>query len=109
MITVPEWINQDITPADIAAINQGGCASGAYMSAVTYSVALEVMHNHGDDVTEYLHDTLGDMPDLASSNVFRMDWSGIAVYYLSCAVEVWASSMIDLEDWDNDTPIREMD
>ena len=35
-IDVPGWIDQDITPADVAAIVQGGCASGAYMPAVTY-------------------------------------------------------------------------
>lgn len=39
-IEVPRWIDQDISPNDIAAICQGGCASGAYMPAVTYYQAL---------------------------------------------------------------------
>jgi len=32
----PAWIVNELTPYDLAAINQGGCASGAYMPAVTY-------------------------------------------------------------------------
>ena len=34
-IEVPGWIEQDISPQDVAAIVQGGCESGAYMPAVT--------------------------------------------------------------------------
>jgi len=34
--TIPQWIEQDITPSTVAAILQGGCESGAYMPAVTY-------------------------------------------------------------------------
>ena len=35
-IEIPRWIEQDISPQDVAAIVQGGCESGAYMPAVTY-------------------------------------------------------------------------
>lgn len=89
-IEVPAWINQDITPADVAAIVQGGCASGAYMPAVTYHEALTTMHEHGDDVLDYIQDTLGELPNTSAES-----WTGLAVAYLSTAVELWAC---DIED-----------
>jgi hypothetical protein len=52
----PEWITQALSPYDIAAINQGGCASGAYMPAVTYHAAALTMSDHGDDVLQYIQD-----------------------------------------------------
>lgn len=83
---VPVWIEQDITVADVIAITEGGCASGAYMPAVTYYKAREIMHEHGDEVLEYL-DGLGlEVPPVSAS----LTWSGIAVHFLSCAVESWA-------------------
>lgn len=85
-IDVPAWIAQDITPADVAAIVQGGCASGAYMPAVTYHDALETMSEHGDDVLQYVHDGYGELPWPSDD----MSWAGTAVHYLSCAVELWA-------------------
>jgi len=88
-VGVPDWIESDISPSDIAAILQGGCASGAYMPAVTYHKALATMAEHGDDVLEYVENALGELskpPDGAS-------WSGMACHYLSCAVELWASAV----------------
>lgn len=87
-IDVPAWVNQDITASDIAAINQGGCASGAYMPAVTYSIANDTMAEHGDDVLEYIENNLGELPDITGES-----WQGMAVLFLSCAVELWASSI----------------
>ena len=56
--TVPLWIDSDITWQTIASIHQGGCASGAYMPAVTYWQAIQTMSQHGDDVLEYITDCL---------------------------------------------------
>lgn len=86
-IEVPAWIDDDISPYDVAAIVQGGCASGAYMPAVTYNAANDTMHSWGDDVLDYISDRLGElpMPDPATS------WSGMACHFLSIAVELWAS------------------
>ena len=53
-IVVPAWIESDISPHDVAAIYQGGCDSGAYMPAVTYSDAKATMAKHGDDVLQYI-------------------------------------------------------
>ena len=86
-IDVPGWIDQDISPATIAAICQGGCESGAYMPAVTYYDAMRTMTAHGDDVLRYLHDNLGELPKPNDD----ISWSGLACFYLSCAVELWAS------------------
>ena len=96
----PDWITQALSPADIAAINQGGCASGAYMPAVTYYDANKVMAEHGDDVLEFLEDyeALPDYPQ-------GMNWQGMAVLFLSCAVELFCSLNTRLEDWDNDDEI----
>lgn len=89
-INVPAWINQDITAYDVAAIVQGGCASGAYMPAVTYHTANDTMAEHGDDVLEYIENTLGELP-----NVDGESWKGMAVKYLSAAVELWCGSIED--------------
>ena len=92
----PAWITQELDIADIQAIQQGGCASGAYMPAVTYYDALETMRRHGDEVIEYLSDNYGDMPVPEG-----LSWSHLNVYFLSSAVECWASQF-DLEgvNWD---------
>ena len=86
-IDVPAWIEQDISPSNIAAICQGGCASGAYMPAVTYHTAAETMAAHGDDVLQYIQNVLGELPQPNADE----SWSGLAVFYLSTAVELWAS------------------
>jgi len=93
-IGIPQWLDQDISPSTVAAICQGGCESGAYMPAVTYSDALETMHRHGDSldgVLQYLEDTLGELPTIPDD----ASWSGLACFYVSCAVETWASSVED--------------
>lgn len=95
-IALPAWIERDITPCDIASICQGGCASGAYMPAVTYGAALRTMNNHGDDVLEYIDSQMGELPKPDQET-----WAGLACFYLSCAVELWAGSiMSQLEDHD---------
>ena len=89
-IEVPQWIAQDITCYDVAAIVQGGCDSGAYMPAVTYHKAIETMAEHGDDVLAYVEDALDPMLDVSG-----MSWGGVACHFVSCAVELWASSVED--------------
>ncbi len=88
-IEIPAWIERDISPNDVAAIVQGGCASGAYMPAVTYHQALETMKEHGDEVLQFIEDQLGELPAPAKGK----SWSGMACFYLSCAVELWASNV----------------
>ena len=97
----PNWITQALSPCDIAAINQGGCASGAYMPAVTYYDAAQVMAQHGDDVLQYIEDIDGEIPQ----PVEGCSYNAIAVGYLSCAVELFCLCHEHLEDWDNDEPI----
>lgn len=88
---VPAWIDQEITGATIAAICQGGCDSGAYMPAVTYHEALETMSEHGDDVLAYIE----DFRDVALTHPKGISWSGMACFYLSFAVEIWAHGAAD--------------
>lgn len=90
-IDIPAWMDQDIALTDIDAIYEGGCASGAYMPAVTYWQARETMSAHGDDVLTFIEDQYGDLPAVPRGE----SWSGIAVFYLSIAVELWASSVRD--------------
>ena len=87
-IYIPGWIDDDISPADVAAILQGGCASGAYMPAVTYHTAAKIMEWHGDNVLEYIESNYGPLPDVNGQG-----WSQMACTYLSCAVELWACSV----------------
>ena len=87
-IAIPHWINDDISPADVAAIVQGGCASGAYMPAVTYYTAAKTMAEHGDEVLDYIESNYGPLPDVNGQG-----WSQMACTYLSTAVELWACSV----------------
>ena len=79
----PAWITEPLTPYDIAAIYQGGCASGAYMPAVTYNQAIETMGEYGDDVLDFIEDNVGKLPP-----PLDVSWSGMACFYLSNAVEL---------------------
>lgn len=88
-VDVPAWISQDITVYDIASITQGGCESGAYMPAVTYHEALGTMSKHGDDVLQYIEDSLGELPQPKKG----VSWAGMAVHFLSYAVDLWASTV----------------
>ena len=93
-IDVPAWIEQDISPNQVASIVQGGCASGAYMPAVTYHSARETMAEHGDDVLEYIEDAYGSAPAIGEDS-----WNQYACTLLSLAVELWASNAYgQLED-----------
>jgi hypothetical protein len=93
----PNWITEELTPYDIAAIDQSGCASGAYMPAVTYSQAIATMGEYGDDVLSYIEDVFGELPDASG-----LSWGGIACLYLSTAVELFASANSHLADWEDD-------
>jgi len=93
-IDVPSWIDQDISCADIIAICEGGCASGAYMPAVTYHAVSDTMSRDGDDVLQYIDDQMGELPQPPRDS----GWSALACFYLSYAVELWASAaMSELE------------
>jgi len=85
-INIPAWIDADISPYDVAAIYEGGCASGAYMPAVTYHQALATMSEHGDDVLQYIEDHVGELPPPSPDT----SWSGLAAFYLCHAIELWA-------------------
>jgi len=87
---IPDWIEQDICAATIASIVQGGCNSGAYMPAVTYYTALRTMTQWGDEVLQYIEDAYGEIPQPEKGE----SWSGMACYYLSMAVELWAGSIL---------------
>lgn len=93
-LDVPAWISQDVTTYDVAAISHGGCASGAYMPAVMYREARETMDEHGDDVLQFIEDHADELPAPARGE----SWSGVAVHYLSAAVELWAHLTLDQLD-----------
>ena len=95
--TTPCFVESGLERYDIEAIQQGGCASGAYMPAVTYCKARQTMAEHGDDVLQYIQDSYGELPKPNDDE----SWSGIAVHYLSVAVELWASSF-DLDEIEED-------
>ena len=89
---IPHWIDSDIGVSTVASIMQGGCNSGAYMPAVTYNMALETMSAHGDEILQYVEDAFGELPDWREEYE-EISWKGMAVFYLSFAVELWASSV----------------
>lgn len=92
-----EWI-EDMDGDQITNITEDGCASGAYMPAVTYHAALETMTEHGDSVFSFLEDYYGD--EIPPPSI--LSWSSIAVHYLSVAVETWAFLFTVEEDDEED-------
>jgi hypothetical protein len=84
--SVPQWISPDLDFEDLVAIREGGCESGAYMPAVLYHLATATMAKHGDEVLQFIEDHYGDIPQQREVT----SWAGIAVYYLSVAVELYA-------------------
>lgn len=92
-IDVPAWIEQDIETHQVAAINEGGCASGAYMPAVTYYQAAQTMAEHGDDVLNYIMQSGFD--SVPALDIDADSWQGYACKVLSVAVELWAMQVVD--------------
>lgn len=94
---IPQWIEQDICAMTVASICQGGCASGAYMPAVTYYQALRTMSDYGDEVLQYI-EQMAELPN-PFETFEGISWSGMACYFLSMAVELWAIDIMgQLED-----------
>ncbi len=83
---VPAWIDLSISPQQIAAIVQGGCASGAYMPACWYDDARDTMSRHGDEVLDFIRQVSDDLP--APPN--DASWAQMASIYLATAVDSWA-------------------
>ena len=79
---------------NLVALANHGCVSGAYMPAVTYHMASEVMAQHGDDVMEYIYDTLGEIPSKLDITQ-TASWSSMCVYFLSMAIELLAQEELD--------------
>jgi hypothetical protein len=92
---VPAWVGE-MSVSQAMAVYQGGCASGAYMPAVTYATALEVMNEHGNDVLAYIEDAGYEDESFSFEG---KSWAGIAVAFLSTAVDNYCNGMIsDLLD-----------
>jgi hypothetical protein len=61
------------------------------MPAVTYYKAIATMAEHGDEILTYIQECLGELPAINNDT----SWSGLACFYLSFAVELWASEIED--------------
>jgi hypothetical protein len=90
-VKVPAWIEQDITLYTIEAVYEGNCSSGAYMPAVDYYESMRTMAAFGDQVLEYIIDTVGSLPEIDSDS----SWNGIGILCLSEAVELRVASVRD--------------
>lgn len=75
---------------ELQSIIQCGCASNAHASVYYYD-ANKCMSEHGDEVLEYIENSIGELlpPKEGSS------WSQLASDYLSAAVELWCGSFAD--------------
>lgn len=95
---VPAWVEGGLTGSAIEAIQHGGCGSGAYMPAVIYHDASQTMRQYGDDILQYLEDAFGEIPLPTKIE----SWDGLAVFYVSTAVEVWANGFEVVDDNDEE-------
>lgn len=100
-LSIPHWIDQEIGVSTVASIVQSGCNSGAYMPAVTYYKATDTMAAHGDDVLQYIEDMLGELPS-PFDRYESVSWGGMACFYLSLAVELWAGDTLALLTMEGD-------
>jgi hypothetical protein len=100
-VSIPAWIDQEIGVSTVASIVQGGCDSGAYMPAVTYWQAKETMGNFGDAVLSYIESITGELPS-PFDKYESVSWGGMAVFYLSDAVELWATDTLALLTMEGD-------
>ena len=83
---------------DIEAVRCGGCASGAYMPAVTYCIAVECMYKFGHDIVEYLDQIGGQYLTLDPQHDTYAGW---CVRVVSAAVEEWCyTAELEGEEWD---------
>jgi hypothetical protein len=88
---------------DIEAVRQGGCASGAYMPAVTYCIAAECMYKFGHEIVEYLDQQgYGTECEFLQLNPQEDTYAGWCVKVVSAAVEEWCYCADLCEDDDDD-------
>lgn len=105
-VDFPDWIEWDcftdkiseedeeiVWVSSIKDVVNGGCASGSYMPAVIYTKAMDTMKDHGDEVLQYIWEQLGEIPEPTNIDGSCFHWSSKACFYLSVAVELWASGL----------------
>ena len=98
VIELPTWIeSESFTPYTVASILQSGCNGGGYIPAIKYDNASETMNKFGDDVLEFIEDYYGELPEIPKGTPYR----GVAVHFLSTAVEIFCEVNADLADWNN--------
>lgn len=97
---IPRWITQlSWTGQEVKDLAEYGCGKCCYRPAVINCEALKTMGEYGDDVLEYLE----EMGAASTDDLAGFSWSGMAVEYLSTAVETWASSVLSrIEEGDFD-------
>ena len=88
---------------DIEAVRQGGCASGAYMPAVTYCIAVECMYKFGHEIVEYFdRQGYGTWHEALQLDPQNDTYAGWCVRVVSLAVEHWCWEVDLCEDEDDD-------
>ena len=81
---------QPLSGTDIAAVIQGGCASGAWMPAVTYWQSAEILQKYEDEILELLAHAGVDMAMLISAEQDnRESYRDLGCKLVSAAVEIW--------------------
>ena len=97
----PDWLvfmSRIDSIEEIASILEGGCASGAYMPAVTYHTANKCVNEHGEDMLEYIHNKCDlKLKDLVTDKVET--FNDLNTTICSMCVENWCysfSSVIEI-------------
>ncbi len=75
----------------LVAIAQGGCASGAYMPAVTYYKAVATMGEHGNEILTAIEECQENPWELVKAGE---SWAGAACALVSAAVELWVGQAL---------------
>ena len=95
-VDAPAWIDSGITLGDIIAIADHGCASGAYMPAVTYYEAKRTIGMWGDEITDYIGgEGCYSCSEILQNASAEESYSRMCCALLSFAVELWCHRHYD--------------
>lgn len=99
-ITIPTWIEQDITVQDVIKISRGEIHFSEAYSAGLPDKACKAVAQHGGKILRFIEYFYGYVPTPGrEDSIYNLSsgdaWSNLCVYYLSQGVFFWATLVLD--------------
>lgn len=90
----PSWLIHEIDLSDVFSIYQGGCASGAFIPAVTYHIAEAWFNTHSEDMLQYVRDNDSNLV----FNFNELPFSEFCTRICASAVEYFVFELVNILD-----------